>query len=84
MASGVFCDIKRMGTGKGSQKGKKRDLGLIVSEVRAAVASSELREVISAQGFEPSASSPEQFSDVIRGEIEKWMQVVKASGFKAE
>ena len=54
------------------------------AEVRAAVASSELREVISAQGFEPSASSPEQFSDVIRGEIEKWMQVVKASGFKAE
>jgi hypothetical protein len=26
LASGVFCDIKRLGTGKGSQKGKKRDL----------------------------------------------------------
>jgi len=31
-ASGVFCDIKRLGTGKGSEKGKKRDLALIVSE----------------------------------------------------
>ncbi len=38
LASGVFCDIKRLGTGKGSQKGKKRDLALIVSEVPATVA----------------------------------------------
>jgi glutamate N-acetyltransferase / amino-acid N-acetyltransferase len=37
-ASGVFCDIKRLGTGKGSNKGNKRDLALIVSEVPAAVA----------------------------------------------
>ena len=37
-ASGVFCDIKRLGTGKGSDKGKKRDLALIVSEVPATVA----------------------------------------------
>jgi glutamate N-acetyltransferase/amino-acid N-acetyltransferase len=38
LAAGVFCDIKRLGTGKGSNKGKKRDLGLIVSEVPATVA----------------------------------------------
>jgi glutamate N-acetyltransferase/amino-acid N-acetyltransferase len=38
LASGVFCDIKRLGTGKGSQKGRKRDLALIVSEVPATVA----------------------------------------------
>src|SRR5215467_7398252 len=37
-ASGVFCDIKRLGTGKGSNKGKKRDLALIVSKAPAAVA----------------------------------------------
>ncbi len=37
-ASGVFCDIKRLGTGKGSDKGQKRDLALIVSEVPASVA----------------------------------------------
>src|ERR1700742_2781370 len=35
---GVFCDIKRLGTGKGSNKGKKRDLALIVSKVPATVA----------------------------------------------
>src|SRR5437867_6628730 len=38
LAAGVFCDIKRLGTGKGSNKGNKRDLALIVSEVPAAVA----------------------------------------------
>ncbi|MGB8368969.1 MAG: bifunctional glutamate N-acetyltransferase/amino-acid acetyltransferase ArgJ [Limisphaerales bacterium] len=38
LASGVFCDIKRLGTGKGSQKGEKRDLALIVSEAPATVA----------------------------------------------
>jgi glutamate N-acetyltransferase/amino-acid N-acetyltransferase len=37
-AAGVFCDIKRLGTGKGSSKGNKRDLALIVSEVPAVVA----------------------------------------------
>src|SRR5213080_3172415 len=34
----VFCDIKRLGTGKGSEKGQKRDLALIASDVPAAVA----------------------------------------------
>ncbi len=38
MASGVFCDIKKLGTGKGSNKGLKRDLALIVSETPATVA----------------------------------------------
>lgn len=38
VASGVFCDIKRLGTGKGSNKGPKRDLALILSEVPATVA----------------------------------------------
>src|SRR5262244_3302133 len=37
-ASGVFCDIKRIGTGKGSDKGQKRDLALIVSEAPANLA----------------------------------------------
>jgi len=37
-ASGVFCDIKRLGTGKGSDKGKKRDLALIISKVPATIA----------------------------------------------
>src|SRR5512139_705143 len=38
LASGVFCDIKRLGTGKGSNKGRKRDLALLVSETPAVAA----------------------------------------------
>src|SRR5262245_12432924 len=38
LAAGVFCDIKRLGTGKGSQKGRKKDLALIVSTVPAVTA----------------------------------------------
>jgi glutamate N-acetyltransferase / amino-acid N-acetyltransferase len=38
LASGVFCDIKKIGTGKGSNKGPKRDLALIVSETPAIIA----------------------------------------------
>jgi glutamate N-acetyltransferase/amino-acid N-acetyltransferase len=34
----VFCDIKRLGTGKGSNKGRKKDLALIVSDSAATVA----------------------------------------------
>jgi glutamate N-acetyltransferase / amino-acid N-acetyltransferase len=37
-ASGVFCDIKRLGTGKGSEKGQKRDLALLISDAPATVA----------------------------------------------
>ncbi len=38
LAGGVFCDIKKLGTGKGSNKGRKLDLALIVSETPATVA----------------------------------------------
>jgi len=34
----VFCDIKKLGTGKGSEKGRKDDLALIISDVPAVVA----------------------------------------------
>src|SRR5437868_14682369 len=37
-AAAVFCGIKTLGTGKGSDKGPKPDLALIVSQVPAAVA----------------------------------------------
>lgn len=37
-SAGVFADIKRLGTGKGSNKGPKRDLALIVSNAPCTVA----------------------------------------------
>ncbi len=38
LAAGVFCDIKRLGTGKGSHKPNKPDLALLVSDAPATVA----------------------------------------------
>ncbi len=38
VSGAVFCDIKRLGTGKGSNKGRKRDLAIILSEVPSTVA----------------------------------------------
>ena len=37
-AAAVFCDIKKLGTGRGSEKGQKRDLALMISDAPAAVA----------------------------------------------
>ncbi|MCF7668179.1 MAG: bifunctional glutamate N-acetyltransferase/amino-acid acetyltransferase ArgJ [Verrucomicrobia bacterium] len=37
-AGSVFCDIKKLGTGKGSEKGDKHDLALVCSDTPAAVA----------------------------------------------
>jgi glutamate N-acetyltransferase / amino-acid N-acetyltransferase len=37
-SAAVFCDIKKLGTGKGSERGRKDDLALIASDVPAAIA----------------------------------------------
>ena len=37
-AAARFCDLQTLGTGKGSDKGQKRDLALIVSDVPAKAA----------------------------------------------
>jgi len=55
-AAAVFCDIKRLGTGKGSEKGRKRDLGLIVSDAPAAVAAMFTTNQVCAAPVKLSAS----------------------------
>src|SRR6202040_3487421 len=54
-AAAVFCDIKKLGTGKGSDKGPKRDLALIVSDVPAAVAGMFTRNQVRAAPVKLSA-----------------------------
>jgi tripartite-type tricarboxylate transporter receptor subunit TctC len=44
----------------------------------------DVRERIETAGFETIGSTPEQFAAYIRGEIEKWAKVVKASGARAD
>src|SRR4029078_11461389 len=65
-ASGVFCDIKRLGTGKGSEKGKKDDLALIVSDLPAAVAGMFTANQVCAAPVKVSAKCAAQnFAQVI-------------------
>lgn len=44
----------------------------------------DIREKFAAQAAVPVGGSPEQFGAYIRGEIERWAQVVRASGAKVE
>jgi glutamate N-acetyltransferase/amino-acid N-acetyltransferase len=65
-AAAVFCDIKRLETGKGSEKGRKRDLGLIVSDASAAVAGMFTTNQVCAAPVKLSASrAAKRFARVI-------------------
>jgi tripartite-type tricarboxylate transporter receptor subunit TctC len=48
------------------------------------VATQEFRDKISVQGFEPESSSPEEFAELIQGDILKWAKVIKESGAKPD
>jgi tripartite-type tricarboxylate transporter receptor subunit TctC len=56
----------------------------IQSDVTKALAVPEVRERFVAQGAQPGGNTPDQFAAFIRGEIEKWTKVVKASNAKID
>ena len=49
-------------------------------EIIRVLAMPEMHERLAALGFEPIGSSPEEFADRIRAEIEKWAKVIRAAG----
>jgi tripartite-type tricarboxylate transporter receptor subunit TctC len=53
-------------------------------EVSRILSLPDVREKFAAQGAEPVGSSPEQFRAYVRAEIDKWAQVVRASGARAD
>ncbi len=59
-------------------------VGRMNAELVAALKRQEIRERVIAAGAEPSPSTPEEFGALIRSEIDKWGQVVKASGAKLD
>ena len=55
------------------------------ADLRKVLAESEVKAQLLVQGIdEPSPSTPEQFSELIRTELVKWERVVKASGARIE
>jgi tripartite-type tricarboxylate transporter receptor subunit TctC len=50
----------------------------------AIVAMPEVRERLTALGFEPIASTPGEFADRIKWEIDKWAKVIRAADIKAQ
>jgi tripartite-type tricarboxylate transporter receptor subunit TctC len=59
-------------------------IGRMNAELVAALKRQEIRERVIAAGAEPSPSTPEEFGALIRSEIVKWAEVVKASGAKLD
>jgi tripartite-type tricarboxylate transporter receptor subunit TctC len=44
----------------------------------------DVQERLAAQGFVSIGTSPEQFGEVLRSDVERWRQVVKAAGLRAD
>jgi tripartite-type tricarboxylate transporter receptor subunit TctC len=59
-------------------------VGRMNAELVAALTRQEIRERVIAAGAEPSPSTPEEFGALIRSEMVKWAEVVKASGAKLD
>ena len=53
-------------------------------EIVTIVALPDARERLLALGFEPIASTPGEFADRIRGEIDKWAKVIRATDIKLQ
>jgi tripartite-type tricarboxylate transporter receptor subunit TctC len=66
---------------KGTPKDVVAKLNKAIAEI---VATTEFRDRISAQGFEPESSSPEEFSDLIQRDILKWAKVIRESGARPD
>ncbi len=44
----------------------------------------DVKERLAASGFEVIVSTPEQYGEFVRSEVERWGKVVKASGARAD
>jgi glutamate N-acetyltransferase/amino-acid N-acetyltransferase len=84
LASGVFCDIKRLGTGKGSDKGHKPDLALIVSEVPAAVVvnSGNANACTGKQGLSDAREMTRVAAAAVAANVSSWIPRSHERGYR--
>jgi len=56
----------------------------INAEMKKAVANPEFVKHLAAIGLEPASSSPAEFRDMIRTELERWTRVIREAGISAD
>lgn len=66
---------------KGTPKEITQKLG---QTMQAALADPALREKLGAQGAEALSATPQQFAAQLKGDIDKWARIVKASGAQVD
>ncbi|USE78655.1 tripartite tricarboxylate transporter substrate binding protein [Cupriavidus gilardii] len=66
---------------KGTPKEITQKLG---QTMQAALADPALREKLGAQGAEALSATPQQFATQLKGDIDKWARIVKASGAQVD
>ena len=56
---------------------------LLNAEVRAMLQNEEIRTKFPPLGIEPAASTPEEFTEIVKSELAKWTRVIKDANIKA-
>ena len=54
------------------------------AEAVKALQTPEIKAILAVEGSEPIGNSPEQFAAILKTEVARWAQVVKAAGIKAD
>jgi tripartite-type tricarboxylate transporter receptor subunit TctC len=54
------------------------------AETRKAIESAAVKEQFAGQGFEPAASSAQEFAAYLKSEVAKWGKVIRAAGLTPE
>jgi tripartite-type tricarboxylate transporter receptor subunit TctC len=54
------------------------------AELAKVMAHPETREKLAAHGIEPATATPERMAEMIRGDLERWGQVIREAGIKAD
>ncbi len=62
----------------------KEIIGSLNTEINKLLATPEMKAAIQAQGAEPQAMTPEQFSTQLKTDFQKWRGIVQASGVALE
>ena len=62
----------------------KETIAFLHREIVKIIALTEIKERLAVLGFEPVASTPEEFAGRLKVEFETWAKVIRASSIKAQ